>query len=67
MGAIIPHAGIIFSEHHAIHSFEIISISPQNFDTIIIINPNHTGKGIGIANTSLYEYWETPLGKIKPI
>lgn len=64
IGAIVPHAGYIYSGHQAIHPFEIIKASTQVFDTIVIINPNHTGQGKGQANQANYSEWETPLGNL---
>ncbi len=64
IGAVVPHAGYMFSAYQAIHFFEILKNSQQQFDTFFIINPNHTGYG---AEISLDEndYWETPLGKVE--
>lgn len=64
IGAIVPHAGYMFSAFQAIHFFELLRISEQQFDTFVIINPNHTGYG---AEISLDEndVWETPYGKIE--
>jgi len=64
IGAIVPHAGYMFSAYQAIHFFEILKNSQQQFNTFFIINPNHTGYG---AEISLDEndYWETPFGKIE--
>ena len=64
IGAVVPHAGYMFSAYQAIHFFEILKHSQQQFDTFFIINPNHTGYG---AEISLDEndYWETPYGKVE--
>lgn len=61
IGGVVPHAGYVYSAYQAVHFFEIIKNSKENFDTIIIINPNHTGQGTYIAldeNTK----WESPFG-----
>ncbi|MEZ5197372.1 MAG: AmmeMemoRadiSam system protein B [Bacteroidales bacterium] len=64
IGAVVPHAGYMFSAYQALHFFEILRNSDQLFDTFVIINPNHTGYG---AEISLDEndFWETPLGKVE--
>ncbi|MCD4731059.1 MAG: AmmeMemoRadiSam system protein B [Bacteroidales bacterium] len=64
IGAVVPHAGYMYSAYQAIHFFEILKHSQQQFDTFFIINPNHTGYG---AEISLDEndYWQTPFGKIE--
>ena len=63
IGAIIPHAGFIYSGYQAIHVFEILKSLKHRLDTIFIINPNHTGFGPPIA-TDENEAWETPMGNI---
>jgi AmmeMemoRadiSam system protein B len=65
IGGIVPHAGYMYSGYQAIHFFELIKSSTTTFDTVVIINPNHTGFGKGIANLSSAQYWETPFGKIE--
>ncbi len=63
IGGVVPHAGYMFSAYQAVHFFEIIKQSSQRFDTIVIINPNHTGLGHEIAFDSNHG-WETPLGVV---
>jgi len=63
IGGVVPHAGYMFSAYQAVHFFEIIKNSSQQFDTVVIINPNHTGMGHPIAFDS-NDYWETPLGVV---
>ncbi len=63
IGAIIPHAGFMYSGYQAIHVFEILKTLKQKPDTIFIINPNHTGFGPPIA-TDENHAWETPLGNV---
>ena len=63
IGGVVPHAGYMFSAYQAVHFFEILKQSNNKYDTIIIINPNHTGLGHEIAFDD-NEVWETPLGKV---
>lgn len=63
IGGIVPHAGYMYSLPEAIHFFEILKNSKQTFDTIVIINPNHTGFGQSISLSS-YKYWDTIYGKV---
>lgn len=65
IGGIVPHAGYIYSGVEAIHFYDILQKSQQHFDTIVVVNPNHTGYGSGLFNTSDYAYWETPLGQVQ--
>jgi AmmeMemoRadiSam system protein B len=64
IGAVVPHAGYIFSAYEAVHVFEILSKSPVKYDTFFIINPNHTGYGREIEVDS-NENWQTPLGSVE--
>ena len=63
IGGIVPHAGYMFSAYQAIHFFEIVKQSQKKYDTIVIVNPNHTGMGHDIAFDS-NDIWETPLGRV---
>ena len=62
-GGVVPHAGYMFSAYEAVHFFDIIKNSSQQYDTIIIINPNHSGYGYDIDLDS-NDLWETPFGDI---
>lgn len=64
IGGIVPHAGYMYSAYQALHFFEIIKNSPHQFETFIIINPNHTGYGPEIALDD-NDFWETPFGKVE--
>ncbi len=62
IGGVSPHAGFVFSGPVAAHLFS--SIAADGFpETFVIIGPNHTGRGSGIAITT--EDFETPLGVAK--
>lgn len=61
-GAIVPHAGYIYSGPIAAHSY--YKIVEDGFpETFIILCPNHTGLGTGISISS-DEQWSTPLGNV---
>jgi AmmeMemoRadiSam system protein B len=62
IGGVVPHAGYMYSARQAVHFFEILKSSGDQFDTFFIINPNHTGHGAEIALDD-NDYWETPFGK----
>ena len=64
IGSVVPHAGYIFSAYEAVHTFEILKKAPIQFDTFIIINPNHTGYGKEIE-VDESERWSTPLGFVE--
>ena len=63
IGGVVPHAGYIFSAYEAVHFFDIIKNTPLQYDTIIIINPNHSGYGYDIDLDS-NDLWETPFGNV---
>lgn len=64
IGCVVPHAGYMFSASKAVHFFELIKKSEIKYDTIFIINPNHSGFGDKLSFDSNTE-WETPLGLVK--
>jgi MEMO1 family protein len=64
IGGVVPHAGYMFSAYQATHFFEIIKNSKEQFDTVFIVNPNHTGYEPEIALDE-NDFWETPLGIVE--
>jgi len=61
-GIVVPHAGYSYSGAIAANAF--YQISSLNFDTVVIIGPNHYGIGCNIA-TVKDGAWKTPLGSIR--
>jgi len=60
-GGIAPHAGYMFSGMIAAHLYGRIAQDGLP-ETFIILGPNHTGRGTGMAITT--EDFETPLGTV---
>jgi AmmeMemoRadiSam system protein B len=58
LGAVVPHAGYIYSGSTAAH---VYSMLPEA-DTFVLLGPNHTGYGSPISVSS--EIWSTPLGEV---
>ena len=59
VGAVVPHAGYVFSGPVAAHVYG--QIAKEGFpETFVIIGPNHHGLGSGVAMTT--EDFITPLG-----
>lgn len=58
-GALVPHAGYIYSGRTAAKVYA--RLSPA--DVYIILGPNHTGRGWPVA-VSGAEAWVTPLGQV---
>ncbi|MBN1768237.1 MAG: AmmeMemoRadiSam system protein B [Prolixibacteraceae bacterium] len=65
IGAVTPHAGYVYSGHHAAPIFNILRNHHTLVETFVVINPNHTGIGSGNFNVSGVDFWETPLGQIE--
>ena len=64
IGCVVPHAGYVYSAYEAVHFFDLIRKSSVQYDTFVIINPNHTGYGAAIEVDS-HDAWSTPLGKVE--
>lgn len=62
VGAIVPHAGYMYSGFIAAHGFASI-LNLKSAHTVIFLGPNHTGMGSLFSISS--EDWETPLGVVK--
>jgi len=62
LGGMAPHAGYVFSGMIAAHLYSRIAEDglPKTF---VILGPNHTGRGSGLAITT--QDFETPLGVVK--
>lgn len=60
-GAIVPHAGLIYSGKVAASVYKEIAES-KDVETFIIIGPNHTGLGY---NSVLMDNMLTPFGEVK--
>lgn len=60
IGIVVPHAGYEFCGKTSASVYNDVS---TGFDTAIILGPNHSGLGVGVA-TSM-ERWRTPLGDIE--
>ena len=57
-GAVVPHAGYVYSGRTAAHVYAAL----PNADTFVIIGPNHTGYGSMVSVSS--DTWSTPLGEV---
>lgn len=60
LGAIVPHAGYIYSGAVAGATLKAAETDKKNF---FIFCPNHSGYGSAVASSS--EDWETPLGVVE--
>jgi AmmeMemoRadiSam system protein B len=64
IGCVVPHAGYIYSGYEAVHFFDLISQTGEQYDTFVIVNPNHTGMGGPLA-LDTHNFWETPFGTVE--
>ena len=63
-GIIVPHAGYVFSGEVAASAY--VQIDPQKkFEHIFIIGPGHRAYVDGASVNIDYEYYATPLGKVR--
>lgn len=62
VGAVVPHAGLLFSGPVAAHVYAEMAEDGMP-ETVVIIGPNHTGYGREVSASS--EDFETPLGTVK--
>ncbi len=60
LGAVVPHAGYIFSGETAGAVYSRLVIP----ETLILIGPNHTGYGEACA-IQVQGFWKTPLGEVE--
>ncbi len=58
LGAVVPHAGYMYSGNTAAYVYSAL----PKVDTFVLIGPNHTGYGSQVAVSS--ETWSTPLGEV---
>jgi MEMO1 family protein len=58
IGAVVPHAGYVYSGITAAHVYSSLPFA----DTFVLIGPNHTGYGSPVSVSS--ETWSTPFGEV---
>lgn len=63
IGGIVPHAGYVYCGDVAVSFFKLLRKLGGEYDTFIILYPDHYGLGSGFY-TEAHGAWETPLGKL---
>jgi AmmeMemoRadiSam system protein B len=58
LGAVVPHAGYIYSGNTAAYVYSVL----PGADTFVLLGPNHTGYGSPVSVSS--EKWSTPMGDV---
>ncbi len=59
LGAVVPHAGYVYSGRVAAEVFARL----EPAEAFILLGPNHTGRGVPVA-VSPARAWQTPLGEV---
>jgi AmmeMemoRadiSam system protein B len=62
-GAVLPHAGHIYSGYQTIPFFQLIRRHRLFPDTYVIIHPNHSGQGAPLAIDDA-EFWSNSIGEV---
>jgi AmmeMemoRadiSam system protein B len=63
LGAVLPHAGHIFSGHQTVPFFKLLQKQQDFPETFIIIHPNHTGHGESLAIDDS-DIWVNSVGEV---
>jgi AmmeMemoRadiSam system protein B len=63
IGAVLPHAGHIYSGHQTVPFFQLLRKHGQYPETFVIIHPNHTGYGLPLAIDDS-DVWSNSIGEI---
>lgn len=64
IGGIAPHAGYVYCARVGVHLFKNIRRKGEEYDTVILLNPNHTGYGKGVEIDGAH-VWTSPLGEVE--
>lgn len=62
-GAVLPHAGHIYSGHQTVPFFKVLKEQKIRPDTFIIVHPNHSGDGAAIAVDDS-DTWVNAIGEV---
>lgn len=62
-GAVLPHAGHIYSGYQTIPFFQLIRRHRLFPDTFVIVHPNHVGQGPAVAIDES-ELWSNSIGEV---
>lgn len=62
-GAILPHAGYVYSGSYAVHFFELLQSSKVIFETFVILHPIHRAVAPEYA-ADASDKWITPMGEV---
>ena len=60
IGIVVPHAGYNYCGKQMAAAYA--AVAESDFETVVVIGPNHMGLGAGIASSE--GIWKTPLGSV---
>lgn len=63
IGAVLPHAGHVYSGYQTIPFFHLLLRKPELPDTLVIVHPNHTGRGLPLA-IDKNDSWSNAAGSV---
>ena len=64
LGAVLPHAGHLYSGHQTVPFFKILNHYRIYPDTFVIIHPNHSGRGAPVAIDNS-DVWVNAVGEVE--
>ena len=62
VGLVAPHAGYYFSGHVAGAGYR--QVRDGDYDTVVLLGPDHTGIAFGGLTFADFDTWHTPLGDV---
>lgn len=62
-GAVVPHAGYMYSGRTAARSYQAVARGFRNIDVFVVVGPSHTGLGHTVSVSRMD--FETPLGVVR--
>ncbi len=63
VGAIVPHAGYVYSGWVAAYAYRTLEKTTHPHERVVVVGPNHTGYGAPVSVFPRGE-WVTPLGPV---
>lgn len=64
IGGVLPHAGHVYSAAQTIPFFRLLQERELVPDTIVILNPNHSGGGSRVE-IDAHSYWKNSIGELE--
>ncbi len=62
-GAVLPHAGHIYSGHQTVPFFKLLQRMAIHPETFVIVHPNHSGYGVPVAVDDA-DMWTNSIGQV---